>query len=248
LWDRITISEANNQAREVAHLLAADFRVIGSGIPLGSSGFDMLDANLGEAPLPILTDSTETKLRYRLNEYGRFTSLTASFNPDSQSTISVFSSESFPPNSFVYISNMTSEFSQSSSIGGARAKLSSISPTMLGLSEIVATQNIEFNPGSTVEPVSDITLNCGGEEGITRFNGESTVVLYPKSSCFLTYLDPFNNPLDPPLTIDTIRSQLTTISFTVSVPGRRPLRRGGTYTAEITQNIALRNLILARNS
>lgn len=117
VWDRITIAEANNHAREVAHLLTSDFRVIGSGMPLGSAGFDMVDITLGDAPLPVLTDSTTSLIHYRLNEYGRFTSLTRTFDPARDSSLSVLSTDAFTPNTLVYLSNLTSEFLRAQRLG-----------------------------------------------------------------------------------------------------------------------------------
>ena len=248
VWDRITIAEANNHAREIAHLLASDFRVIGSGMPLGSAGFDMLDITLGDAPLPLLPDSTPTRIRYRLNEYGQFTSLTQTFDPSRESTVSVLSTDRLTSNTHVYLSNLTSEFSQSSTIGGARGRLSGAGSSSLSLTDIVAKTGIMFNPGSTVEPVSEITVDCTDVEGISRDNGTGAVTLYPKSSCLIEYLDSSNTQLPPPLSAATIKSVLTSIRVTVTVPGRRTLRKGTQYAAQASETVALRNLILARSS
>lgn len=248
VWDRITIAEANNHAREIAHLLAADFRVIGSGMPLGSPGFDMLDITLGDAPLPVLADSTPTLIRYRLNEYGRFTSLTNTFDPSTDTNLSVLSTDRFTPHTLVYISNFSSEFSQSSTIGGAKGRLSSAGTSTLSLTNVIAKTGIKFNPGSTVEPVSEISLDCQNSEGISRDNGTGPLTLYPKSSCSLEYLDSSQTALTVPLSAEVIKSSLTSIRVTVTVPGRRPLRKGTQYAAQATETVALRNLILGRSS
>jgi type II secretory pathway pseudopilin PulG len=247
LWDRVTIAEANNQAREIARIISADFRMIGSGMPLGAPKFDMLDVTLGNAALPILTSSTTTDVRYRLNEYGRFTSTTASFDPATQTNLAVLSTQGFSPQQWVYISNVSSEFSQSSTVGGARGRITSTGGTTLSLSGIIAGAGVQFNPGSTVELVTDATLNCAAPAGITRDTGSGPVTLYPKSSCTVTYLDATNAALTPPLTQAAIQSSLTSMRVTVTVPGRRKLRSGAVYSAQVTETVALRNLILARN-
>ena len=248
LWDRITISEANNQAREIARIIASDLRMIGSGMPLGTAKFDMLDVTLGNAPMPILIESNLSRILFRLNETGKFTSSTRAFDPFSESNISVLSTNDFSSGKTVYISNITSEFSQSSTQGGLRAKISSIGTSTISLKDIVAGSGVNMNPGSIVEPVSDITIDCNGTGGITRDDGNGALVLFPKSTCSFEYLDASGTNLSMPLNSSTIQSILSSIRFTVNVPGRRVLRNGSTYTAQTDETVTLRNLILARNS
>lgn len=246
VWDRITIAEANNHARTLSHIISSDFRVIGSGMPLGSPRFHPLDPLVGDAAQPILPFADASNITYRVNKSGRFASLTAPFDPSLNRTIEVSTTEGFRPNSWLYLSNMTSEFSQSSLISGLRARISSVGSTTIGVSEITTNEGALFRWGSIAETVDEIQLDCGNLSGISRDAGEGPITLYPKSSCTLTYLDASNNELPTPLSGDAIQSSVTSIRLRISVPGRRPLRSGNSYTAQATETIALRNLILAR--
>jgi len=246
VWDRITIAEANNQARSLSHLISSDLRVIGSGMPLGSPRFNYLDPQIEDAALPILPFADPTNITFRVNKSGRFGSLTATFDPSFQRTIELTSTEGFKSDSWVYISSMTSEFSQSSLISGVRARITSVGDNSIGVSDVSTNEGAIFKWGSIAEIVEEIVLDCGNVGGISRDTGNGPTVLYPKSSCIITYLDSGHNELPYPLTSDAIQSSLSSIRLTISVPGRRPLQSGNTYTAQVTDTITLRNIILAR--
>mgnify|MGYP006266553085 CR=1 FL=1 len=248
LSDRLIISDANNHARKIVHLIASDLRGIGSGMPLMTPRFDPADPAIGGAGLPILTDSSRDQVRYRLNDYGRFSSLNATFNPATESAISVLSTESFHPGAIIYISNITSEFSQSSTIGGARARVVNVGPTTVSVDEVKSGGGTIFNPGSLVEAVSEVSISCPHSAGISRTSGDYSQSLSKQGSCNFVYLDSFGGEIEPPLTIESIRSSLTSIRVSVSASGRRPLKSGTTYTAQASETVALRNLILARNA
>jgi hypothetical protein len=248
LSDRLIISDTNNHTRKIVHLIASDLRGIGSGMPLMSPRFDPSDPAIGAAGLPILTDSNRDQIRYRINEYGRFSSLSSTFNTATDSSISVLSTESVRPGSIIYISNITSEFSQSSTIGGARARVVNAGPTIISIDEVTSGAGSIFNPGSLVETVSEVSLSCTNPGGILRTSGVYSETLSKQGSCTFLYLDSSGGEIEPPLTIESIRSSLTSIRVLVSASGRRPLRSGITYTAQASETVALRNLILARNS
>ena len=247
VWDRITIAEANNQARSLSHLISSDLRVIGSGMPLGSPRFNYLDPQIEDAALPILPFADAANITFRVNKSGRFGSLTAPFDPSFQRTIEVTSTEGFRPDSWVYLSNMTSEFSQSSLISGLRARITSVGDSSIGVSDVSTNEGAIFKWGSIAEIVEEIFIDCANIEGISRDSGNGPIILYPHSSCTINYLDNQNNELPSPLSSDVIQSSVSSIRFTISVPGRRPLQSGNAYTAQVTETIALRNIILARN-
>ena len=247
IWDRITIAEANNQARALSHLITSDLRVIGAGMPLGSPRFNPLDPQVGDSALPILPFADATKITYRVNKSGRFGSLTAPFDPSFQRTIEVTSTEGFRPDSWVYLSNISSEFSQSSLISGLRARITSVGDNSIGVSDISTNEGAIFKWGSIAELVDEVVLDCANIEGISRDTGNGPIILYPLSSCTITYLDGEQNELPYPLTGDAIQYSVSSIRLSITVPGRRPLQSGNTYTAQISETIALRNIILARN-
>jgi hypothetical protein len=215
-------------------------------MPLGSPRFNYLDPQIEDAALPILPFADPTNITFRVNKSGRFGSLTATFDPSFQRTIELTSTEGFKSDSWVYISSMTSEFSQSSLISGVRARITSVGDNSIGVSDVSTNEGAIFKWGSIAEIVEEIVLDCGNVGGISRDTGNGPTVLYPKSSCIITYLDSGHNELPYPLTSDAIQSSLSSIRLTISVPGRRPLQSGNTYTAQVTDTITLRNIILAR--
>jgi hypothetical protein len=247
VWDRITIAEANNQARTLSHLISSDLRVIGSGMPLGSPRFHPFDPQVGDAALPILPYADATNITYRVNKSGRFGSLTAPFDPSFERSFSVTSTDGFRPDSWLYISNISSEFSQSSLISGLRARIISVGDNSIGVSDVSTNEGAVFKWGSIAEIVDEVTLDCANVEGISRDTGSGPIILYPNSSCTITYLDTEHNELAYPLTTDAIQSLVSSIRFTISVPGRRRLQSGNSYTAQVAETVALRNIILARN-
>jgi hypothetical protein len=216
-------------------------------MPLGSPRFNYLDPQIEDAALPILPFADATNITFRVNKSGRFGSLTAPFDPSFQRTIEVTSTEGFRPDSWVYLSNMTSEFSQSSLISGLRARITSVGDSSIGVSDVSTNEGAIFKWGSIAEIVEEIFIDCANIAGISRDSGNGPIILYPHSSCTISYLDSQNNELPSPLSSDVIQSSVSSIRFTLSVPGRRPLQSGNSYTAQVTETIALRNIILARN-
>lgn len=255
--DHLTIATAQERAKSVLSLIAFDLRMIGSGMPLGQPAFTVADATLGDAPLPILTSSTRTRLVYRINENGATTVLYGTeFKPSAAlRSFRVFSSKDLEVGDFIYISNMLPGAGKDSpnigGIHGLRGKITSIGsgsqPTVTIDPAYKTSAGAAFREGSTVERVTDVILDSPSNgTGITRNPETGAVVLAPRSTFSATYLDANGNALTLPLSAAAIANQLSAIRVTVQVTADRPLsgRRG--YTAIATETVALRNLNVSR--
>lgn len=242
-FDQKIMAATEEQAKVIMDLMSYDIRMMGSGVPLGQTGFLMTDATLGDAPLPILTTSDENTLQFRLNEPGQITVLTASFDPASTTTFSVFDSDNIYPGDFVYISNMSA---------GGTAALKATVASVSGNSVTIAagfttTPSTVFVSGSIVERVAQVTYDSpAGNGGITRDAGIGPVILSPGSSFSVEYLDGSGTAMVLPLTAATIASSLNSIRLTVNVNGRLTLKSGATFSTQLQQVIALRNINIAR--
>lgn len=242
--DHRMMAQTQSEARTVLDLLAYDFRMIGSGIPLGQAGFQIGDAAIGSAALPILTTSTASSLVARLNETGASTVTTANYTPSvSALTVQILSNPGFASGDTVYLSNMTA-----GGTGGMMAVISTASNSALSFnSSFTATASTTFNAGSIIERVATITYNSPGvATGITRNTGGGAIVLSPRSTFTLSYLDNTGAALVLPLTETVIKNNLAALQVSVSVSSARKLLNGKNYTATTQQVVALRNLNLSR--
>jgi Tfp pilus assembly protein PilW len=238
------MAQTQTEARTLLDLLAYDFRMIGSGVPMGQAGFQIDATGLGTAPLPLLTSSTASSVVARLNENGTSSVLTANYTPSSSAlTFSVLSTAGFGVGDTIYLSNMTA-----GGTGGMQGVIQSLGTNSITLNSTYnATASTTFSSGSLIERVSTITYNSPSDgSGITRNTGSGTMLLSPRSSFTVAYLDSAGTSLTLPLTATSIKSSLAALQISVSVTSSRKLLNGKNYTATTQQTIALRNINLSR--
>jgi hypothetical protein len=242
--DHEIIARVNEQARAILDYMAYDMRMLGSGMPLGQTGFPIGGTGLGDAPLPLLTTSDDDQIELRLNERGSDTVLTANYTPSAANlTLSVLSASDFEAGDMLYVSDHTQ-----GGTSGMQGTVAQVGNDWITLENTyVATAGATFKSGSTVSRVSTITYESPADgSGVTRDTGEGPVALEPNSTFNLDYLDATGTEITPPLTAAAIAANLYTIRVTVSVQASQPLYDGTTYSTEAVQEIGLRNLILSR--
>ncbi|WKZ56851.1 MAG: hypothetical protein QY326_08965 [Bdellovibrionota bacterium] len=163
--DHRTMVQVREEAREIADLIASELRLLGSGMPLSQDDFSSSDLSLGDAPLPLLLDSSASYIHFRLNEFGRGAIIDAAFDPISTSTISVTDGSIFAVGDTVYVTNMTT-----GGTDGLQGEIVSISGNSITLNgTMLYPVGATFDVGSLVEPVSTIAFNSPETwSGITR--------------------------------------------------------------------------------
>ena len=240
--DLNTIAKTNERARAIVDLMVYDLRMMGSGMPLGQSGFVIGGTGMGTAPYPIFNTVTSTLLSFRMNEKGVSTVLSANNTPSSSAlTFSVLSSSNFSVGKTVYISNMPTGGS-----AGLMGTIASTTATTITLaSGYTATATTTFNSGSTVEPVTNM-IYTSNTSGITRNAEFGAVVLAPNSSFTASYLNNSATAMTLPLTNTNIANDLAAISVSVSIRSESKLHNRSYYTALATETVGLRNLNLNR--
>ncbi len=242
--DHETINQAQTQANTLVDLMAFELRMIGSGMPIAQGNFQITDATLGTAVLPILLTATATQIPFRLNETGDIAVLTANYTPAVGSLqFAVNSIINFAVGNTVYLSDMTSTGND-----GMQGTIASIVGTNITVEAgYVANAGATFDSGNTVERVTLVTYNSPIDwSGVTRNDGSGAIVLAPNSTFTLAYRDSAGATIALPLTADSIQNTLASINVTVYVRGDKPLFDGGTYTAQASHTVALRNLNLIR--
>lgn len=239
-FDTEIVIKTEEKARSILDLMLFDLRMIGTGIPFDQSDFKISSGgSLGSAALPVITDSTENYLHFRINELGKDTTLTSSFEPDSTSTFGVYSVEDLLEGDLIYLSDETTGGSD-----GLQGTIGSISGTNVTLlNNFIFSDGATFPVGSLLNRVTTIIYDStDNDEGITRDNGFGATVLSPNSSFTISYLDALDNEISTPLSSDDIESNLTTIEVTVSVISERTLKNGSSYTAQSSSRVTVRSL------
>lgn len=241
--DHQLMSRAQEDATSLIDLMSFELRLIGSGMPLGQANFQIADATLGDAPLPILTSATANQLTVRYNENGSNTVTTGVFTPAAASLLfTVLSTSGFSVGDTIYLSNFPTNgtFGLKGTIQAKTANSLTIN------NNYVASAGASFPIGTLVSKVSTVIYNST-QTGITKsINGGTATILAPKSSFSLQYLDKAGAALVLPLTDAAIKDNLTSLRLTVNVNGEKELSTGKIYTATVIQDITLRNLIISR--
>lgn len=243
-FDQSIATETEEEARALLDLLVYDVRLLGAGMPISQSDFSDIGTGIGEKALPILLSSDNDTLSIRLNEQGLHTVITTTFTPTTSTRdFDVLSPSGLAIDDTVYISDLYAGGS-----GGLVGIIQALTGNTVTLEASFETPaGSTFNPGSAVHKVSTVTFESPGDgSGITRDDGNGAVVLTPRSTFSVTYLDSSGAPLTIPLTDVVVVNDLAAILLNVSVSGRSRLRDGRTYTSSASQTVALRNLIYAR--
>lgn len=233
---------AIEEANAVLDLMAYDLRMLGSGMPLGQTKFAITDVTLQPATLPVLTTSNATYISFRMNEKGITTMLTADFNPAAGSTLSVFSASGFKVGNAVYLNNATPGGED-----GCMASVTAVAGNTLTLGGKIYSPGALFRAGSLVDTTVTVTYFSPPDNGgIRRAIGTDSVLLAPKSSFSITYLDIYGNVITPPLTSQVIADSLGGLRLTVNVQGSHQLKSGQNFTAQAVQTVGFRNLNVSR--
>jgi len=241
-YDHQLGSRVNEQTRTLLDYIAYDVRMLGAGLPLGQTGFDIGDATLGDAPLPVLLTSNATTLIMRANEKGVHSVLTSNFTPSAgSSTFNVFDASDLGIGDTVYISDMPT--GGSSGLMGTVRSLSGNAVT-LNLAMTYAA-GASFKPGASVNRITTITY-ANTADGITRDGLGGLNLLQSNSSFTIEYLDAAGAALALPLTAAAVKDQLTSVRLNVTVTDEKVFSSGQPATATASQVISLRNLILMR--
>ena len=239
--DRSVISKTEERAQMLLDLLAYEIRHLGAGMPLGQSDFDISDATLGDASLPILLNATATYVQIKLDEIQTSSTITASYTPSVVDLdFTVESANGFSVGDTVYLSDMI--------VGGddgLEGVITNITGNTITIdSGYTASAAASFNAGSSIHRVSTVTFDSLVD--ITRDNGTGAVTLAPNSSFTLTYLDESGTTLALPLTRAIVDDSLASINIQISLDSDSLLKDGTTYTAVAQQQVHLRNLRLSR--
>jgi len=243
-FDHEIITRTEEQARTLLDLMSFEIRMAGSGMPLGQSTFIANSGGMGDAPLPILPSSGNSRIELRLNEYGVSTVLMEDYSPAAGSlSFNVASAADFEPGDTIYLSNMPAARSD-----GLEGRVTGVSGNTINIAgDFRTSSGAIFPAGSSVDRVTRVIFNSPvGNSGVTRDAEVGAVVLTPESSFSVVYMDEAGNNLSMPLTVNTISQNLAAISLTVFVESTMSLRVGGTYVAQAQQTIALRNLNMNR--
>lgn len=235
--------QANQAARALIDEIGSELRLAGNGLPLGQTGFSASDPDLGDAPLPLLTESDENRVVFRSNTKGEVYILSSDFNPGEEATVKLVSTDGLASGMDIYITNAPALGN-----GGLKAEISSVTADSVDLQGITAApEGSIFAAGSILEPVSEIELDSAADwTGITHTTGSASEILLPNSQFSIQYLDSDGALLTPPLSAAEIAGSLSSVDLTVRVRAKRKLRSGADYTAELHRVIALRNICLNR--
>lgn len=240
--DNSTIQVTERQVQVLSNVLVSELRNIGSGMPLGQTTFNY--AVVGDVALSVIPSSNTTNLTFRVNPYGTSTVTTVDYTPGPKSlVIQVFDSTGFAVGQTVYLSNMLS--------GGTTAlsaSIEKISGNLLTIkSDYITTSGAIFPSGSSLTRVATVHYNGANASGIARDEGAGEIVITPNASLTFDYLDESGKSLSLPLSANDIQTNLSSISFTVTLDADRKLKDGSIWTAEAIRKVALRNLIAERN-
>ncbi len=235
--------QANQAARALIDGLGAELRLAGNGLPLGQRDFSSLNADLGDAPLPVLIESDEDHVVFRSNTKGDVYILSSDFKPAEETTVKLVSTDGLAAGMDVYITN-----GPVSGSGGLKAEISSVTTDSVALQGITAApEGSIFAVGSILDPVSEIEFNSPADwTGVQRITGDSSEILLPNSQFSIQYLDSNGAVFTPPLSAAEIAGGLSAVELTIRVRAKRRLRSGVEYVAELRRIIALRNLCFNR--
>lgn len=238
--DTEVVTQTEERAKAALDMMVFDLRMLGSGVTAGQSDFSISDSALGDAPLPVLTDSSESYLHFRMNESGDDAVLTADYTPDDDGlSFSVSSTSDLYVGDEVYISDRVAGGDD-----GLKGEVSAVTSNTVTISaDYVASENADFPAGSTLNRVSTIAYNSPSDwSGITRNGGLGAITIVPNSKFTVQYLDSDGAELTPPLSKADILESLLSIEVTVQVQSDRPLKSGTTYTAEASTKVTARNM------
>lgn len=242
-FDERIRNKTQQEARAIYDIISFDLRAVGSGVGLEQDNFT--PAIVGDdAPLPVLVGAQPTDMTFRINETGKMTVLTTDFTPSMFNvTFDVFDPTIFAEGDTIYLSNVSRDGK-----AGLAATIDDISGDTITIDVgFVGTPSTTFEKGTLVQKVSEIRYYQSGSDGVARSRGSDISYLGPNSAFTLTYLNSSGTALTTPLSQADIQNELAAINLNVIVLSAQRLSTGDYYTANVSQRIFLRNLVLARN-
>lgn len=242
-FDERIRNKTQQEARAIYDIISFDLRAVGSGVGIEQDNFTA--AIVGDdAPLPVLVGAQSTDMTFRINETGKMTVLTTDFTPSMFNvTFDVFDPTLFAEGDTIYLSNVSRD-----GTAGLAATIDDITGNTITIDvSYVGTPSTTFEKGTLVQKVSEIRYYQSGSDGVARARGTDISYLGPSSAFSLTYLDANGTALTTPLSQSDIENSLAAVNLSVIVLSTQRLSSGDYYSANVSQRIFLRNLVLARN-
>ena len=242
---------AQLEAQSALEMMTPEIRMIGNGVPFHQANFLIGQENLADNTVtqPILVSgTTSSQIRFRLNETGETYILTAAFNPAASTTIALTSTGKIFSGDQIYITNAT--------VGDDDGLWATVSAVNDEAHTVTISAGAQYSPGATfamgslLEVVPIVTYTSHASfGGISRDNGTGALTLVPDGQFSLEYLnsdgDPIALPLaavpDDPFPANSIQN-VHAIRMTVQVRTGRAMSNGLYYTASSTQSVGIRNL------
>lgn len=243
-FDQETILRTDERARAIRDILANELRLAGTGVPFQQNEFEIGDAGLGDAPLPILLSSDNTHVVFRSNLEGTQTVLSNAYVPTpANRTFLVTVATGLAEGDTIYLSDVTAGGDD-----GLRGVIEGISGTSITLARgFVVSPGATFPAGSIAERVYTVIFDSPEDwSGVQRDQSGGALRLAPNSTFVVDYLDDTGVSLTIPLTQAMVKDRLTSLQITVTVRSDDKLETGAIYTVTSEATVALRNLIMSR--
>ncbi|MDD2943243.1 MAG: prepilin-type N-terminal cleavage/methylation domain-containing protein [bacterium] len=239
--DHEVVARIDENARTILEMVVFDLRMAGTGMPIGQDDFAIGDALIGEAPLPVLLDSTTDYLRFRLNETGFQTTNVFEFIPSEDLYLYLASTAGLKEGNILYVSDAAVDGHD-----GFRGQIRSIAGNTVRMEDdYTASTNAIFPAGSSVSPVNEITYQSFDDwSGVVRaVNGES-IQLAENTRVSFTYLNRDRETISLPLSDSEVADSLYAVDVVVWARSEEKLSDGDVYQATAKQRVVFRSLRL----
>ena len=242
--DRATIIKTKLHASHLLELIVSEIRMAGAGVPMQQKNFSAQDSSLKDAPLPVLTNSNEYSITFRITSTGEIITTTEDFQPsNSNLSFSALPTRNLKTGDMIYISNSTT--------GGQEAMLATINS--ISKDRIYITKNYfssedaYFRKGSICTKTTLVTYqSITPETGIERIENGSIAPLARNATVKFKYLDQNGDSIKLPLNSSTISNALSSISVSVNIKSQHRLRNGNYHNEIMQQAVAIRNIVVAK--
>ena len=235
---------ARAEARALLDHLSFNARMIGAGIPMDQDQFPPGDPALGDTPMPVFIDSSDSLFHFRSNDRGVSSVLTLDYTPSGASLdLNVMSADKFRVRDVVYLSGMLA-----GEESGMKAEIAAIAGNVITIDgAYVALPGVTFPAGSLVHQVREITYESFTDwSGVERTLDGTSEILVPNSIFSVEYLDVLGNIMVTPLSPADILNTLSAVRISVSVASENPISNPAAVVVTAEQVVSLRNLTLNR--
>jgi prepilin-type N-terminal cleavage/methylation domain-containing protein len=240
--------ETLSHAQAIMQTISTELRMAGNGVPFDQPNFEIGESNLvlsnPSVTLPIIiSDSTASKISFRLNETGNVAILTADFNPAVSLVASITSTEGIEVGSTIFITNST--ISGDEGLYGVVASVDETLKRVTLANGYVALSGAIFGKGSVLEPVPIVTYTDEWlNTGVSRDSGNGKVLLGENASVSFEYLDKDGSEMTLPLTEFDLVNNFRSVRINVEKISFTPLSTGENYEVNLSQIVSIRNLSL----